>query len=99
MCRKISAHVDGGLSGGSRVRRPGSEDPHRREQKLYYYFPATQSEQAYIYVRIYYKLAQLYSLVYYMLLYLFMLVVVQSCVDNKKKIMLPPPQLLCTDVI
>ena len=24
---KISAHVDGGLSGGSRVRRPGSEDP------------------------------------------------------------------------
>ena len=33
MCRKISAHVDGGLSGGSRVRRPGSEDPHRRERK------------------------------------------------------------------
>ena len=32
MCRKISAHVDGGLSGGSRVRRPGSEDPHRRER-------------------------------------------------------------------
>jgi hypothetical protein len=30
--RKISAHVDGGLSGGSRVRRPGSEDPHRRER-------------------------------------------------------------------
>ena len=34
-------------------------------------------------MRIYYKLAQLYSLVYNMLLYLFMLVVVQSCVDNK----------------
>ena len=34
MCRKISAHVDGGLSGGSRVRRPGSEDPHRRERKF-----------------------------------------------------------------
>ena len=31
---KISAHVDGGLSGGSRVRRPGSEDPHRRERKF-----------------------------------------------------------------
>ena len=27
---KISASVDGGLSRGSRVRRPGSEDPHRR---------------------------------------------------------------------
>ena len=34
---KISAHVDGGLSGGSRVCRPGSEDPHRREWK----FPLT----------------------------------------------------------
>jgi hypothetical protein len=32
--RKISAYVDGGLSGGSRVRRPGSEDPRRRERKL-----------------------------------------------------------------
>ena len=32
--RKISAHVDGGLSRGSRVRRPGSEDPHRRELKF-----------------------------------------------------------------
>ena len=31
---EISAHVDGGLSGGSRVRRPGSEDPHRRERKF-----------------------------------------------------------------
>ena len=28
--RKISASVDGGPSRGSRVRRPGSEDPHRR---------------------------------------------------------------------
>jgi hypothetical protein len=27
---KISAHVDGGLSAGSRMRRPGSEDPHRK---------------------------------------------------------------------
>ena len=27
MRRKISATVDGGLSGGSFVRRPGSEDP------------------------------------------------------------------------
>ena len=34
--RKISAHVDGGLSGGSRVRRPGSKDPHRREWKFIY---------------------------------------------------------------
>ena len=32
MRRKISAHVDGGLSGGSRVRGPGSEDPHRHER-------------------------------------------------------------------
>ena len=31
---KISAHVDGGLSGGSRVRRPRSEDPYRRERKF-----------------------------------------------------------------
>ena len=30
VCRKIFAHVNGGLSGGSRVRRPGSEDPRRR---------------------------------------------------------------------
>ena len=29
-CWKISASVDGGPSRGSRVRRPGSEDPHRR---------------------------------------------------------------------
>ena len=27
---KISGNVDGGPSGGSCVRRPGSEDPHRR---------------------------------------------------------------------
>jgi hypothetical protein len=31
---EISAHVDRGLSGGSRVRRPGSEDPHRHERKF-----------------------------------------------------------------
>ena len=36
MRRKISAHVNGGLSGGSWVRRPGSEDPHRRERKFWY---------------------------------------------------------------
>ena len=29
---KISAGVDGWPSGGSSVCRPGSEDPHRREQ-------------------------------------------------------------------
>ena len=34
MRRKISAGVDGGPSGGSRVRRPGSKDPHRRQRKL-----------------------------------------------------------------
>ena len=38
LCRnvrwKISAHIDEGLSGGSRVRRHGSEDPHRHERKL-----------------------------------------------------------------
>ena len=28
--RKISASVDGGLKGGSSVRRPGSEGPHLR---------------------------------------------------------------------
>ena len=32
--RKNSAHVDGEPSGGSRVRKPGSEDPHRRERNL-----------------------------------------------------------------
>ena len=32
MHQKNSAQVDGGLSGGSRVRRPMSEDPHRRER-------------------------------------------------------------------
>ena len=30
-----SAYFDGGPSGGSSVCRPGSEDPHRREQNLY----------------------------------------------------------------
>ena len=34
MRRKISDSVDGGPSGGSRVRRPGSEDPHRRKRKF-----------------------------------------------------------------
>jgi hypothetical protein len=32
---KISPGVDGGLSGGSSVRRPRSEDPHRRQWKLF----------------------------------------------------------------
>ena len=31
---KIFAHVDGGMSGGSRVRRPGSEDPHWRGYRI-----------------------------------------------------------------
>ena len=31
---KIFAGVDGGLSGGASVRRPGSEDPHQRQQKF-----------------------------------------------------------------
>ena len=31
MCGKLSVSVDGGPSGGSRVRRPGSEDPHQRD--------------------------------------------------------------------
>ena len=34
--RKISASVDGGPSGGSRVRRPGSEDPHRRQRNFFF---------------------------------------------------------------
>ena len=34
MSRKISAGVNGGPRGGSSVRRPGSEDPHRREWKF-----------------------------------------------------------------
>jgi hypothetical protein len=33
--RKISAHVDGGPSGGSSVRRPGSEDPIGMSEKFY----------------------------------------------------------------
>ena len=35
MRRKISASVDGGPSGKSRVRRPGSEDPHRRWRNFF----------------------------------------------------------------
>ena len=35
MRRKISAHVDGGLSGGSHVRRPGSKVPNRRERNFH----------------------------------------------------------------
>ena len=34
MCRKNSTHVDGGLSEGSSVRRPGSEDPNWHELKF-----------------------------------------------------------------
>ena len=33
MRQTISAHVDGGPSGGSSVCRSGSEDPHQRERK------------------------------------------------------------------
>ena len=35
MCHKIFASVDGGLSGGSCVRRPGNEDPHQRYRKFF----------------------------------------------------------------
>ena len=38
LCRKISTHVDWGPSGGSSVRKPGSEDPHRRERKFFHSF-------------------------------------------------------------
>ena len=31
---KISAAVDGGLSGGSSMHRPGSDDPHRHQRIL-----------------------------------------------------------------
>ena len=34
----LSAHVNGGPSGGSSERRPGSEDPHWRERKLIFWF-------------------------------------------------------------
>ena len=34
VARKFSGHVNGGLSKGARVRRPGSEDPHRHERKF-----------------------------------------------------------------
>ena len=39
MCRKISANVDGGPSGGSFVCRPGSEDPHQRERNFFFSSP------------------------------------------------------------
>ena len=32
--KTIFADVDGGLSGGSSVRRPGSEEPHLRQRKF-----------------------------------------------------------------
>ena len=38
MRQNISAHVDGGPSGGSSVRRHGSEDPHWRERNLRIFF-------------------------------------------------------------
>ena len=34
MSRKISDSVDGGLSGGSSVPRPGSEDPHHNDDNV-----------------------------------------------------------------
>ena len=34
MCQKNSDGIDGGLGGGSSVRRPGSEDPHRKFFKI-----------------------------------------------------------------
>ena len=34
-CQKISARINGGLSRGSCMHRPGSEDPHRRERKFF----------------------------------------------------------------
>ena len=33
-CAIFFADVDGGLSGGSSVRRPGSKEPHRRHRKF-----------------------------------------------------------------
>ena len=33
----LDSCVDGGLSRGSSMRRPGSEDPHQRQQKLNYW--------------------------------------------------------------
>ena len=33
-CRKTSAGVDGGMSGGSSVRRPVSEDPHQCQRNF-----------------------------------------------------------------
>ena len=43
MQRKISAGVDGGLSGESSVRRPGSKDPHQRQRKKLDFFPLVKS--------------------------------------------------------
>ena len=34
MRQQISAGVNGGMSGGSSMHRPGSEDPHRRQRKF-----------------------------------------------------------------
>ena len=41
----VSAHVDGGPSGGSNVHRPESEDPHRRERKFSIICPCMGSLQ------------------------------------------------------
>ena len=40
---EISASVDGGQSGGSRVRRPGSEDPHWRSRDFSFLLPAVNT--------------------------------------------------------
>jgi hypothetical protein len=39
---KFPLTLMGGLSGGSRVRRPGSEDPHRRERKFFIFLESVQ---------------------------------------------------------
>ena len=44
--------VDGGPSGGSSVRRPGSEDPHRRQRKLFLVRPKV------VYTRVFMTLGQ-----------------------------------------
>ena len=51
---EIPTHDDGEASGGSSVRRPGSEDPHRREPKL-----SPISTQSYFFVYINIKLLQI----------------------------------------
>jgi hypothetical protein len=38
---KTSAGIDGGLSGGSNLRRPGNKDPHRRKRKFPHIMYAT----------------------------------------------------------